>query len=170
MKKNKKIIIALIIAASVVVVSSVLVYALVLKKDADTNVDLSPATEEQKQAGESTKDTYAVDESKLPPTTVKSPEQAEIINAYQDNAIGKVVIQTKLPGSSWASCSLKLAAPDGTVIEKTAKAFYQPEYSTCQGFSIDRTEFRQAGTWTILLTAKKVGGEQSQVSGNVTIE
>lgn len=171
MKKNKKVIIAVIIALLVVLCGAVVAYALFFKDNSvPSNINLSPATEEQKKAGEDTKDKYVTEGPDAPDTTVKDPEPIEIIKAYQDNSIGKIVVQTKLPGSSWESCNLKLASPNGVTIEKNAKAFYQPDYSTCEGFSIDRTEFNQAGIWTILLTAKKIGGAQSQASGNVTIQ
>lgn len=167
MTKNKIIIITSVIVLLLAGVGS---YTYNMRNNqTDSTINLSPATEEQKKAAEDLKDEFVVDPD-TPPVTVKSPEQAEIINAYQDEAIGKIVIQTKLPGSSWEACTIKFSSPSGTVVEKTAKAFYQPEYSTCEGFAIERNEFNQTGVWSILLDAKKVDGSHSQASANVTIK
>lgn len=168
MIKNTKIIIASVIVFLLVGAGSYALYAR-YNTPADPTINLDPATAEQKKVAEDLKERFVVD-PEAPPTTVKSPEQAEIIKAYQDNTIGKVVIQTKLPGSSWTSCTIKLASPSGAIVEKSAKAFYQPEYSTCEGFAIERNEFNQTGVWSILLDAKKVDGSHSQASANVTIE
>lgn len=167
MTKNKKIIMTSIILLLIVGAGTYAFYKQYNKTD--PTINLAPATTEQKKAAEDLKDKFVV-KPETPLTTVKSPEQAEIIKAYQDNTIGKVVIQTKLPGSSWTSCTIKLASPSGAIVEKSAKAFYQPEYSTCEGFAIERNEFNQTGVWSILLDAKKVDGSHSQASANVTIE
>lgn len=169
MTKNKKTITALLLIASLVVAGIVYWY-LVIRVVPGKDVNLEPSTAEQKKAGEDLKDRFKDTGTETPPTTVKNPEQAEITRAYQDDAIGKIVVQTKLPGSGWASCVIKFASPTGVTIEKTAAAIYQPEYSTCEGFAIERNEFRQTGTWTILLDAKTINGGHSQATANVTIK
>lgn len=61
-----------------------------------------------------------------------------------------VTITTKLTGYSDGECALDISS-DGKSISKTAEIIYQPEFSTCAGFSVNTSELEK-GTWNITLT------------------
>lgn len=61
-----------------------------------------------------------------------------------------VTITTKLVGYSDGECALVVGSDNGSLTRK-AEIIYQPEFSTCAGFSIDTAELGK-GTWNISLT------------------
>lgn len=141
----------------------------------DTSINLSPASEDQKNAGSDTKDRFAdpkkdnvQTDNQTPPTT-STDQSVSIISATQDDSIGKIVIKTKLPGSSWQTCSLTLTSPTGQKITKSAPTIYQPSYTVCEGFSIDRTEFTSTGRWTVSLSVSKIDGGVSDATASIDI-
>lgn len=165
--KNKKILILL----AAVLLSAVLLL-LVLEKTGVTNfyskdepaqdtgaqdsIDYTPPTEEELQVSEDEK-VKNIDNA---PTTEKAEEKVIIEEAYYDESAAELVVKTKLMGLNWSTCELIVSGPDQE-ITKTAKSIYQPEYSSCLGFGIDRSEFKKSGEWTILLRATTVDGATS---------
>ena len=74
-----------------------------------------------------------------------------------------VNISTKLTNFSGAgTCELKLIKSSSSIVE-SAEIIYQPEYSTCAGFSINKSRL-SAGTWTVNLTVSSEGKSYSQSS------
>lgn len=144
----------------------------------DDSINMSPSTNEQIRAGNAIKDRFAdpdVDNIKKDgsekPTGTDTPDgsQVSIASVLQDDAIGKIVIKTKLVGSSWKSCSLTLTHPSGGRILKSAGTIYQPDHTICEGFAIDRTEFDVTGQWKVELVATKINGDTSNASTSITI-
>lgn len=135
----------------------------------DASINLEPASESQKNAGETVKDKFLVEPKISSDSQSPVAEQIEIIEAYQDDAIGKIVVKTKLPGTSWKSCLLTITSPDSTTFSKSVSTIYRPDYSTCTGFAIERNEFNREGVWSLSLQATKIDGTKSNVSQDVTI-
>ena len=76
------------------------------------------------------------------------------ISAIVEN--GELTVSSKLYSISDGDC--QLVVKNGTQkITRAAQVIYQPTYSTCAGFSIDKSEFSN-GTWDIILTIKPVEG------------
>ncbi len=144
------------------------VYAWQNKTPIDPTINLNPPSADQKATTNENKgrfeDQALVVEEPSAPTALP----IEITNAYQDDGIGKVVIQTKLPGTGWETCRLLLKNGDET-IKKEAKALYQPTASICKGFSIERAEFRSTGQWTIELSADNLNESTSHVSSTFEV-
>ena len=66
-----------------------------------------------------------------------------------------VVVQTKLHGYSDGTCSLKIT--DGTLSNTVeAPVLFQPEYSSCAGFTIPTAEYA-TGTWNLELSVVSKG-------------
>jgi hypothetical protein len=77
-------------------------------------------------------------------------------------------ISTKLNGfSGLGNCELKLTR-GSSVVTSSAEVIYQSEYSTCAGFSVEKSKL-SAGTWSVNLAVKTDTQTFSQ-TGEFTIE
>jgi hypothetical protein len=131
---------------------------------AGETINYTPTSpEEQKQ----------IDDNKTNPQTPPTNTQpaantASITSAKQDG--NNIVVQTKLTGEGWKSCSLSLTLGGNSVV-KTAETLYSREFSTCAGFSVPTSELAVSGTWQVSLTANKLDGtsvKAETVQVNVT--
>lgn len=120
----------------------------------DNNVNMEPATDEQKQAGQDTKQ-QTVEEAEKPerePTTLS----VSITSATQSGATLRVrtMIQQVVSGT----CTLTLKMGSETVT-KTAETFPNASATTCKGFDVPVAEL-SAGIWdaTVSVTAGKATG------------
>lgn len=100
-----------------------------------------------------------IDDNKTNPQKTPANQQpvaaeVSILSAVQNG--NNVVVQTKLTGDGWKSCTLSLTQGANT-ITKTAEAFYQREFSSCAGFTVTTSELTN-GVWIINLTALKTDG------------
>ena len=77
----------------------------------------------------------------------------------------QITVKTKLYNVSSGQCNL-VAANGSESVTREAPIMYQPEYSTCAGFSIPRDELGP-GTWTIEITASS---ESSTKSTSIKLE
>lgn len=105
----------------------------------------------KKDFAEKTKDT---DNPGVTVPTPSSPDTIDLSASKTDTST--VTIFTKL--KNYASGNCELTVTNGTrTYSATAQILYQPEYSSCAGFSIPVSEL-DAGTWTIKLIATPTGG------------
>lgn len=82
-----------------------------------------------------------------------------IIESSQSNS--SVTILAKMTGFTGSgTCTLKVTKGPATVSE-SAEIIYQPEYSTCAGFSIDKNRL-SPGTWSLSLSVSVEGKAYSQ--------
>lgn len=84
--------------------------------------------------------------------------------AEYDQSVGKLVVQSQLHGTGWQECTLD-AISNEKKITKTAEALYQPDFSTCLGFSIDRSELA-AGDWNVTLSVTNSDGQIYKASSS----
>lgn len=92
----------------------------------------------------------------LPGETVPTPTSPDTIHIETSQQPGIVTVATKLTGYSAGSCALTIT--NGTkVVTKTADIIYQPEFSTCAGFSITISDVG-IGKWSLSLTVTPSGG------------
>lgn len=90
--------------------------------------------------------------------TATSTKSLELSARSESN--DSVTVFTKLYGYSSGSC--KLTAINGSKsVSQTAVIIYQPEYSSCAGFSVSKTDLG-AGTWTLQLDASSAGTIESK--------
>lgn len=91
--------------------------------------------------------------------TTPSSSDSITISASQPTS-SEVVVSTKLSGYSDGTCNLTIKNGSST-INKSAQVFYQPEFSTCAGFTIEKAELG-SGTWAITLSVVSSGETVSQ--------
>lgn len=114
--------------------------------------EMEKVNNDQKKAfAEETKD---VDNPGVVVPTPETPDTIEL-NASKSNPT-TVTILTKLKNYAGGECSLTITNGSKTHAA-TAQILYQPEYSSCAGFSVPIAELG-TGTWTIKLVATPTGG------------
>jgi len=165
MKKNKKL---LIIAGALLAIG---LLVLVLEKTNVINLyqnkttpAIGPTQEEKQAVAEINADTKKnLIEVKAPDVDSKpdnTPANTTIELSAQQEANNSVTAFTKLPGYSSGSC--KLTTTNGTrTNEQTANVIYQPEFSSCAGFSIPINELGK-GLWNLNLSVTSNGNTQSK--------
>ena len=91
-------------------------------------------------------------------TTVPTPTSNANISLSINKEGGDVIIIAKLKeqGFSEGQCKLLVSANSKTV-EQSAEIIYQPEYSTCSGFSVPLSSLG-SGTWNIKLSVTPING------------
>ncbi len=115
------------------------------QQDAQVNADA------KKQVIDKAADSNAP--STTPPTT-----SIELTAKQESN--NTVTVFTKLPGYSDGSCQLTTTNGASTN-SQTANVIYQPEYSSCAGFSVPISALGK-GTWTIKLSVTSNGTTESK--------
>jgi TPP-dependent trihydroxycyclohexane-1,2-dione (THcHDO) dehydratase len=82
------------------------------------------------------------------------PTKTDIIITANNEQNGSITIISNLGSLPDGECNLTITHISES-ITKTAPVIYQPEYSSCAGFTISATEKSQltVGTWTIVLSA-----------------
>lgn len=86
------------------------------------------------------------------------------ISASQDG--NSVTVLTRIQNIAEGSCTLT-ASSGSKITTQTAQIIYQPEFSSCAGFSI-ATNTLGAGTWTVSITATPIIG--SAITQSTTVE
>lgn len=119
---------------------------------ADTTGPTPEQAKEQEKADADAKKSFIEQET---PTSTRpvAPTSSDdiVINAKQE-ADGNVTVLTQLTGFPDGDCSLVIQ--NGTKsTTKTAQIIYQPEFSTCAGFTVAKSELG-TGAWTLTLTAQ----------------
>ena len=124
-----------------------------------------PTAEEQKQATdidnqkkkELTENT--VNNTPIPPPSTP-PTNANIELTAKEESNDTVTITSKLAGVSSGTCNIEISN-GATKISRQVAVIYQPEFSTCAGFSIPISELG-TGLWNILLTVNSPTGSSSK--------
>lgn len=94
-------------------------------------------------------------------TTVPNNTDNIIISASQE-ANGAVTVTTQLIGYSDGTCEL-VVTNAGKSHTATVPVIFQPQYSTCAGFSIKKTDLG-IGNWQITLTVNSKGGSLTKTT------
>lgn len=79
----------------------------------------------------------------------ETPINVGIELTAKQEANGSVTVTSKLPGVSSGTCTLTVTNGAKETV-KTATIIYQPEFSTCAGFSVAQSELG-TGVWTLSL-------------------
>lgn len=125
---------------------------------------VTPPTEQQKkqqaQVDAQQKEAYNDAQTNQAQQPAPTPSSSDSISmtALKDGA--SIIVQTKLKGFAAGTCDLTVT--NGSQSYKAnADIIYQPEYSTCAGFSVPVSAVG-SGTWSILLKATPEGGAPLQ--------
>ena len=167
-RSNKKILLitALIIA---VVLTSGIVYAIssnVFDSSEQSNKPTQEQVEEQTKTEVDDKQEF-IDSTKdedLPGTNPPAPTSSDSITITTTVDSGMVTVNTKLSGFNSGSCELTIVNGSRSIV-KNADVIYQPEFSTCAGFSILKNELNN-GSWSLSL---KVTEGSTTITKNSTV-
>lgn len=123
-----------------------------------TGINYAPPTDQEKAEGEQTKldNTSRADQS---PAT--NPATSVTISSLtQDNVTKDIIVQTKLAGTTWKSCTLTLSQGDTNIV-RASDTIFTPDFSTCKGFAIKNNDIPTPGTWFVALTATDTSGTKT---------
>jgi hypothetical protein len=131
-------------------------------------VDYNPPTNEQKEAGDRTKDetiNNAEQEQSNPPTAKPTGKQSVGVTITSANQNGSFLqIRTLIQALDSGTCTLTLQKGTAAAITKTSSVQPLANSTTCQGFNIKTSELAP-GKWTIKLVF-----ESSKYKGSTTGE
>lgn len=143
----------------------------IFKSSSVTDTATDELTEEEKRQtaeAEAEEKQQLIDNQK-DGTGTSAPEPATgsssiTLNAQQETN-GSVTVFTKLAGYSSGSCDL-LVTNQGKSTTQSASVIYQPEFSTCAGFTVSKDALG-TGTWNIKLSVTANGKTESN---NISFE
>lgn len=115
-------------------------------------------SEEESKQDAANKQEFLDNQTKQPPAQPKPTPTADTISVSAKNDGSSVTVITKLPSVNLGTCTLTITNGSKT-INKTADVIYAPEYSTCAGFSVAKSE-AGTGTWIIKLSVASPGSAQ----------
>lgn len=155
---NKKSVL-ITLASFVGLASAASAYYLLTKDKAHEPTDMT-SNEQRISSDETTINRSKKTKSARTNPSVKPPKNiVEISKIWHDATTKSVVAQTKLTGSGFKTCEITFSKGSSRVIEK-ADVIYQPEFSTCAGFSIKTSRFPSAGEWSVVLKVIKDDGSR----------
>ncbi|PID99164.1 hypothetical protein CSA80_03555 [Candidatus Saccharibacteria bacterium] len=176
--------ITLIIAGLVVGLALVFVilektHVIDLVKDPDNSTNQTGPTKEEREqqtkTDAATKQRYLDDaykpdtqNSNTPPDEPETNNQTAAsldLSASQNG--DSVTVLTKITGITDGKCTLRITNGSTTPANKEAAVIYQPEFSSCAGFSVP-TSYAGTGTWSITVSVDPLSG--SGVTETVTLE
>ena len=164
-KKNyKKITAAIILLLAITLCAGIYVYGVksVSREGINTPTDSTSSERGDKKDTQSQEEQYNADQKqkfndtettneKDSPLPKQVPTADNIsLSAQSDGPI--VTIVAKLTSVSSGTCSLIITNRDKTHTD-TATVIYQPEYSSCAGFTVKK-ELLGSGTWLVKLSVK----------------
>lgn len=95
-------------------------------------------------------DSESKDGEVAPPSQHQITDESISLDKYESSTSLSIV--TKITGfSGEGSCKITLSSSGKDTIYESAKILYQPEFSSCEGFSIPKSKL-SAGDWLINLT------------------
>ncbi|OYW44654.1 hypothetical protein B7Z28_00015, partial [Candidatus Saccharibacteria bacterium 32-45-3] len=95
-----------------------------------------------------------------PPTNTGASPTTPTLDVSAKSTQDTVIITTNLSSTSSGTCKLTITGGPATVT-KSAQIIYSPEYSSCAGFSIAKSEI-SASTWIIKLDVSSPAGIQTK--------
>ena len=173
--KNKK----MLVFALTIVLSLAILFAIlektntidIFKSNPVTDMNIDGPTDEQKQQtaeSEAEAKQQLIDNPKdgmVGTTPAGSANSSSITLSAQQEENNTVTVFTKLNGYSTGSCDLSVTN-QGKSISQTASVIYQPEFSSCAGFTVSKDSFG-AGSWNIKLSVTSNGKTESN---NISFE
>jgi hypothetical protein len=128
------------------------------------NIDLSPATAEDKKAVEDAKvanvpNKVSESPSISPTTAIVVDPSVKISKVTYTATKSELVVQTELIGVNWTSCDLTINTSSGSKTY-TVEVLFQEQFSTCLGYAIATTDIATKGEWKLQVTATKSDGSK----------
>jgi hypothetical protein len=128
------------------------------------HIKYAPATAEEKQQSEQKKDDIVKAKSEADKSNSDGKKAVEPVITLANYSNSSATIQAYVPGiyEDGGTCTAVLTQA-GQSVTKSAPAFANATTTDCQHFSIPRSEFPAAGTWTV-----KVSYGSSTAEGSST--
>lgn len=136
-KDNKKILI-LIIVLAFFVFGSVSAYALFSPSFQSQNL-----TQEEKDSSDAKKDYIENTDENGQPLTPSEQQSDDVSFTLKDDG-SNIIVTTQLTGITEGSCTIEVGD-----YSSTAEILYQPQFSTCKGFSISKSEIDTSDIFTL---------------------
>lgn len=124
----------------------------------NTGINYGPASEEDQKEAEDAKISKLEDQP-TPQTPAPDSAKVTISSATQDPDTKDLIVQTRLDGTGWKSCTLTAKKSGSPTVTVQSQTIYQPEFSVCAGFAIKASQFSISGTWTIELSVALSNGK-----------
>lgn len=127
-------------------------------KDEAEQAAKTAATDKQTYLDQTSKDGTATTQPTSSTPTPETPSNTPVSMTLNAKIDGKsVTVTTQIQNISSGTC--KLTASNGTTTtSQTAQVIYQPEFSSCAGFSVPKSSLG-SGLWSIAVTATPSVGE-----------
>lgn len=114
-------------------------------------INYAPATDQEKENVNNIKETLSDPSSNAP-----APEGRVVISSISPSN-GEMVVKTELYSGRWTQCKL-VATQGASSITRVSDVIYQPDFSTCMGFSIAVSDFPSGGNWNFSLQTTRSDG------------
>ena len=99
----------------------------------------------------------------------QSAGKVEISNAYQDQS-SNLVVKTSIHAITTGTCKLEVTFSDGQTMTKDADVLFQPEFSTCTGFAIDKSELAAIGNAKLHVGIFQDGMQMAETTREITLK
>ena len=163
----------LAILLSVAAVATAMYYLNAPPTVSQTSSKESQKEEKQQKAQSNSQKESFLDNEKNSETEAKPaevPDSSSSISLTAKQAGSVVVTTVKLDGQGYSSGACELTTKyNGKINSQDAEIVYQPEYSTCSGFSTP-VSVLGPGKWDITLTVTPLNGKAISKTATVTVE
>lgn len=172
--KKKKLPIIISVVVLLILATLIALYLFKVFPFQNTNKDgaTSSQIKEEKDTNANQKDQFLDNEKDNPTPTepAKVPDSSDTITLTTSQEGNSVTLITKLVGQGYSSgtCELTIKA-NGKTSTQTADIIYQPEYSSCAGFTTP-VDTLGRGIWEISLKVTPLNGTPLTKASNLTVK
>ena len=153
-KKQKKILIIAAVIVGILVLASITIVVIGTRRG--TKPSTNTTVDESSSLNSTNKKSYVEDKSNATTTNTAQGQTTDDISiSTRQEADGTIIITTKLLNYSDGTCNLTMKNGSSAYV-KDVDIIYQPDFSTCAGFSIPKNEL-SSGTWQISLAVTSKG-------------
>lgn len=118
------------------------------------DVRYQPATEEEKQATEETKEAINEEQQQSEQPQPADSITVTIVRASQSGSGQPLNIRASVSGITSGTCEVTLSKDSQPTIAKSFPVVFEATSASCSGANIDAAEFSTSGEWNIKVVAK----------------
>lgn len=171
-KKKLPIVISLVVLLILATLSALYLFKLPPFQNTNDNQSTDSQLKEERETNSDQKDQFLDSEkgNEAPTTPAEVPTSSDTINLTSSQNGNSVTVITKLIGQGYSSgeCELTIRA-NGKTDSQTADIIYQPEYSSCAGFTTP-VETLGKGVWQISLKVTPINGTPLIKTSSITVK
>lgn len=136
----------LIVSAIIIVIGSVSVFAFMNSRQSPT--DQTKQTDSSTKTSDDKKAFIENTDKNGQPINNESPDNPNVSITLSEDA-NQVIVQTQLTDISTGECTLTIGS-----FSVSAPVLYQPEFSTCEGFSVQKSEIDTSLTFKLVVVSE----------------